>query len=103
MAQCSAAARGASPKLLDLGVGRIADMDEAAIDLQASRSPRWGSMGLIAAPRLQWPATSCELAGAVRGRPNRLAGFATLPSRIPAQQPSNLIAASPASVFVVRF
>lgn len=67
------------PKLLDLGAGRIADMDKAAIDLQVLSLAAMGFDALDAAT-----ATSVahdvndELAGAVRANPTRLAGFATL-------------------------
>ena len=67
------------PKLLDLGAGRIADMDEGGIDLQILSLT---SMGLDALD----PATATtlvrdvndELAAAVRAHPTRLAGFAAL-------------------------
>jgi len=67
------------PKLLDLGAGRIADMDEAGIDLQVLSLAAMGFDALDAAT-----ATSVardvndELADAVRAHPARLAGFATL-------------------------
>jgi predicted TIM-barrel fold metal-dependent hydrolase len=72
------------PKLLDLGVGRIADMDEAAIDLQVLSLAAMGFDGLDAATATPVARdVNDELAGAVRGRPNRLAGFATLALKDP--------------------
>lgn len=67
------------PKLLDLGSGRVADMDEAGIDLQVLSLAAMGFDALD-------PATATmvardvndELAAAVRAHPTRLAGFATL-------------------------
>jgi uncharacterized protein len=67
------------PKLLDLGAGRIADMDEAGIDMQVLSL---ASMGFDALD----PATATllardvndELAAAVRAHPDRFAGFALL-------------------------
>src|ERR1700689_2379713 len=67
------------PKLLDLGAGRIADMDEAGIDLQVLSL---ASMGL---DRLE-PASATtlirdvndELAARVQAHPPRFAGFASL-------------------------
>ena len=66
-------------KLLDLGAGRIAAMDEAAIDMQVMSLVAFGVDGLDAA---SGAALACdvndELAAAVKAYPNRLAGFATL-------------------------
>jgi predicted TIM-barrel fold metal-dependent hydrolase len=67
------------PKLLNLGAGRIADMDEAGIDLQVLSLAAMGFDALDAAN-----ATSVahdvndELADAVRAHPGRFAGFAAL-------------------------
>jgi predicted TIM-barrel fold metal-dependent hydrolase len=67
------------PKLLDLAAGRIADMDEAGIDLQLLSLVSSGIDALDAAT-----ATSLvrdvndELASAVRAHPTRFAGFASL-------------------------
>ena len=67
------------PKLLDLGPGRIADMDEGGIDLQVLSLV---SMGLDGLEDAQATAlvhdVNDELAAAVRAFPTRLAGFATL-------------------------
>src|ERR1700723_3957474 len=66
-------------KLLDLGAGRIAAMDEAAIDVQVMSLVAFGLEGLDAA---NGTALACdvndELAAAVKAYPDRLAGFATL-------------------------
>ena len=73
------------PKLLDLGAGRIAAMDEAAIDLQVLSLASSGLDALDAAS-----ATSLtrdindELAAAIQQNPTRLAGFAILPLKDPA-------------------
>jgi predicted TIM-barrel fold metal-dependent hydrolase len=73
------------PKLLDLGAGRVAAMDEAGIDFQILSL---ASMGLDA---LDGPtATSLvhdindELADAIHARPTRLGGFAALALKEPA-------------------
>src|ERR1700677_3812279 len=72
------------PKLLDLTAGRIADMDEAGIDLQVLSLVSTGTDALDAAT-----ATSLvrdvndELASAVRAHPTRFAGFATLALKDP--------------------
>ena len=72
------------PKLLDLAAGRIADMDEARIDLQVLSLVSTGIDALDAAT-----ATSLvrdvndELASAVRAHPTRFAGFATLALKDP--------------------
>ena len=66
-------------KLLDLGAGRIAAMDEAAIDVQVMSLVAFGLESLDAA---NGTALACdvndELAAAVKAYPDRLAGFATL-------------------------
>src|ERR1700733_7013671 len=65
------------PKLLDLGAGRIADMDEAGIDLQVLSL---ASMGFDALDKATATAlahdVNDEVAEAVRAQPNRLAAFA---------------------------
>jgi predicted TIM-barrel fold metal-dependent hydrolase len=72
------------PKLLDLTAGRIADMDEAGIDLQVLSLVSTGIDSLDAAT-----ATSLvrdvndELASAVRAHPTRFAGFASLALKEP--------------------
>jgi uncharacterized protein len=67
------------PKLLDLGAGRIAAMDEAAIDFQILSL---ASMGLEALPAdTATPLirdVNDELAAAINANPKRLGGFAAL-------------------------
>ena len=72
------------PKLLNLAAGRIADMDEAGVDLQVLSLASMGIDALDAAT-----ATSVvrdvndELASAVRAHPTRFAGFASLALKDP--------------------
>jgi predicted TIM-barrel fold metal-dependent hydrolase len=72
------------PKLIDLAAGRIADMDEAGIDLQVLSLVSSGIDALDAAT-----ATSLvrdvndELASAVCAHPTRFAGFASLALKNP--------------------
>ncbi len=66
-------------KLLDLGAGRIAAMDEAGIDLQVLSLVAFGFEGLSAADGSAVARdVNDELAAAVAAHPDRLAGFATL-------------------------
>ncbi len=66
-------------KLLDLGAGRIAAMDEAGIDLQVLSLVAFGLEGLSAADGSGVARdVNDELAAAVAAHPDRLAGFATL-------------------------
>jgi uncharacterized protein len=66
-------------KLLDLGVGRIAAMDEAGIDLQVLSLVAFEFEGLSAADGAAVARdVNDELAAAVATYPDRLAGFATL-------------------------
>jgi predicted TIM-barrel fold metal-dependent hydrolase len=73
------------PKLLDLGAGRIAAMDEAGIDLQILSSI---PMGFDALPVETATAlardVNDELAAAVKTNPTRLAGFAMVSLKDPA-------------------
>jgi predicted TIM-barrel fold metal-dependent hydrolase len=73
------------PKLLDLGAGRIAAMDEGGIDLQVLSL---ASMGFDALPsETATPLArdiNDELAGAIAAHPTRFAGFATLALKDPA-------------------
>ena len=65
------------PKLLDLGAGRIADMDEAGIDLQVLSLASMGFDALdVATATALAHDVNDELADAVRAHPDRLAGFA---------------------------
>jgi uncharacterized protein len=66
-------------KLLDLGAGRIAAMDEAGVDLQVLSLVAFGLEGLSAADgSVVARDVNDELAAAVAAHPDRLAGFATL-------------------------
>jgi predicted TIM-barrel fold metal-dependent hydrolase len=70
---------GLQPKLLDLGAGRIAAMDEAAIDLQVLSLGAFALEGLDAATGTALARdVNDELAAAVKANPKRLAGFATV-------------------------
>jgi predicted TIM-barrel fold metal-dependent hydrolase len=79
------------PKLLDLGAGRVAAMDESRIDYQVLSL---ASMGLDALNGAT--ATSLvreindELAEAVHARPDRLGGFAALGLKEPARAAAEL-------------
>jgi predicted TIM-barrel fold metal-dependent hydrolase len=67
------------PKLGDLGAGRIADMDEAGIDLQVLSLASMGFDALDAATATALARdVNDEVAAAVRAHPTRLAGFAAL-------------------------
>jgi predicted TIM-barrel fold metal-dependent hydrolase len=79
------------PKLLDLGAGRIAAMDESAIDLQVLSLAASGLDALPASTAI--PLTrdiNDELAAAIRQNPTRLAGFAILPLKDPAASAAEL-------------
>jgi predicted TIM-barrel fold metal-dependent hydrolase len=81
-------------KLLDLGAGRIAAMDEAAIDLQVL------SLAALGFDELD-PATATalardindELAEATRTHPTRFAGFAALALKDPSAAAAELVMA----------
>ncbi len=79
------------PKLLDMGAGRIADMDAAGIDLQVLSL---ASMGLDELSAQSATAlvkdVNDELADAVRAHPGRMAGFATLALKDPTGAPAEL-------------
>jgi predicted TIM-barrel fold metal-dependent hydrolase len=79
------------PKLLDLGQGRIAAMDEASIDLQLLSL---ASMGLEALDASTATALARdiddELAAATKANPTRLGGFATLALQSPTQAAAEL-------------
>jgi predicted TIM-barrel fold metal-dependent hydrolase len=67
------------PKLADLGATRIADMDEAGIDLQVLSLASMGLDALDAATATALARdVNDELAAAVRAHPTRFAGFAAL-------------------------
>jgi predicted TIM-barrel fold metal-dependent hydrolase len=66
-------------KLLDLGAGRIAAMDEGGVDLQVMSLVAFGLEGLSAEDgTVVAREVNDELASAVSIYPDRLAGFATL-------------------------
>jgi hypothetical protein len=72
-------------RLRDLGLDRIADMDAAGIDVQVLSHVQPAAQGLagdhgITAARK----ANDDLAGAIARHPDRLAGFATLPTSDPA-------------------
>lgn len=76
--------RPVESKLLDLGQGRIADMDAAGIDLQVL-SLTWAGLDVLdgaTATALAHDAND-RLAAAVREYPKRFAGFAALPLQEP--------------------
>jgi uncharacterized protein len=73
------------PKLLDIGAGRIAAMDEAAIDYQVLSLAAMGFDALDAARATPLARDiNDELADAVRAHPTRLGGFAALALKDPA-------------------
>jgi uncharacterized protein len=79
------------PKLLDLGAGRIAAMDEAGIDLQALSLAAMGFDALDAATAASLSSDiNDELAAAVRANPSRLAGFGCLALKDPASAAKEL-------------
>jgi predicted TIM-barrel fold metal-dependent hydrolase len=72
------------PKLLDLGAGRIAAMDEAGIDLQVLSLAAMGIDQLDAQEATPLLAdVNDELAEAIKANPARFAGFATLALKNP--------------------
>lgn len=78
-------------KLLDLGAGRIAAMDEAGIDLQVLSSIPAGFDALPVATAIPLARdVNDELAAAVRANPTRLAGFAFLALKDPATAAAEL-------------
>ncbi len=72
------------PKLLDVGAGRIAAMDEAGIDLQVMSAAPIGFDDLDPAEATALAsATNDVLAAAIAAHPGRLAGFALLGMKQP--------------------
>ena len=70
--------RAMRDKLLDLGAGRIAAMDESQIDLQVLSLAAIGRDKLAAGDQVSvMRSVHDELAAAVKAHPNRFAGFAT--------------------------
>jgi uncharacterized protein len=75
---------GLQSKLLDLGAGRIAAMDEAGIDVQVLSLAAFALEGLDAATGTALARdVNDELAAAVKANPTRLAGFATVALKDP--------------------
>jgi len=72
------------PKLLDVGTGRIADMDASGIDLQvlSLASMGWDALDAGTATSLARDVND-ELAAAVAAHPDRLRAFATLGLQAP--------------------
>ena len=71
-------------RLLDFGAGRLAAMDEAGIDVAVISLTTPGVQNLDAGLALRLAQSSNEkLAEAVRARPDRYQGFATLPTPSP--------------------
>ncbi|HTU51175.1 MAG TPA: amidohydrolase family protein [Acidobacteriaceae bacterium] len=79
------------PKLLDIGAGRIADMDKAGIDFQVLSLAVMGFDALDAdtASSLAHDIND-ELADAMRSHPKRFGGFATLGMKTPATAAAEL-------------
>ncbi len=79
------------PKLLDIGSGRIADMDAAGIDLQVLSLASMGMDALDAGHATALVKdVNDELADAVRAHPGRFAGFAALALKDPKQAAAEL-------------
>jgi predicted TIM-barrel fold metal-dependent hydrolase len=80
------------PKLLDIGAGRIAAMDDAFIDFQVLSLAAIGFEALDAATaRPLAREINDELADAVRAYPTRFGGFATLALKDPATAAVELV------------
>ena len=79
------------PQLLDLGAGRIAAMDESAIDLQVLSCIPMGFDALPAAAATSLARdVNDELSAAIRANPTRLAGFAMLALKDPTNAAAEL-------------
>jgi predicted TIM-barrel fold metal-dependent hydrolase len=79
------------PRLLDLGAGRIAAMDEASIDLQVLSCIPMGFDALPAAVATPLSRdVNDELAAAIQANPTRLAGFSMLALKDPATAAAEL-------------
>ncbi|MGW1562274.1 amidohydrolase family protein [Streptomyces sp. NPDC002144] len=71
-------------RLLDLGEQRLADMDAAGIDVQVLSQTTPGTEGLNASTAVRLAAEANDVAAeAIAVRPDRFAGFATLPTPDP--------------------
>jgi len=83
--------RALSSKLLDLGDARIADMDEAGIDLQVLSAAAGSFEKLDSATAIALARdTNDRLASAISAHPTRFAGFATLALQEPTQSAAEL-------------
>lgn len=79
------------PKLLDLGKGRIADMDEAGIDYQVLSAAQNGFAALEPAAATAVAASvNDELAAAVAAYPDRFGGFAMVSMKEPEKAAAEL-------------
>ncbi len=79
------------PKLLDLGAGRLAAMDEAGVDVQVLSLAAMGFDELDAATATALAAdVNDELAAGVKANPERFAGWATLPMKSPEKAAAEL-------------
>ena len=76
---------GLNARMVDLTAQRIADMDAAGIDLQVVSHAPPGAQGLRPGAGVAWCRESNDLlAAAIATRPDRLAGFASVPTDDPA-------------------
>ncbi len=79
------------PKLLDLGAGRIAAMDDAGVSFQVLSAAPNGFANLDAATATAVAASvNDELAAAVEARPDRFGGFAMLAMKEPEKAAAEL-------------
>jgi predicted TIM-barrel fold metal-dependent hydrolase len=87
----SSAMMGMREKLLDLGAGRIAAMDEGGIDLQVLSLAAMGGDELAPAEQTAvFRGVNDEAAAAVKANPDRLASFATVALKQPAEAAKEL-------------
>ncbi len=74
----------AGKRLLGFGAGRIADMDEAAVDVQVLSLTTPGVQNLAGDLSIKLARSSNDrVAEVVAGKPDRFQGFATLPTPVP--------------------
>ena len=77
------AVREIAPRGLDIGAGRVAEMDEHGIDMQVLSFSNAIQLAPAEEAAALARAANDRLAGAVRDNPGRFAGFATLPWQDP--------------------